>query len=147
MLEGKALEKDMLERIELIENKYLKAIAEIAPARLEKYRLHIQTTLQELLENTDLEHRDQRILQEVALMADRLDITEELIRFDSHIKQFYKGLQAESGIGRSIDFLLQEMNRETNTIASKANDSEIAHLVVAIKGELEKIREQVQNIE
>ena len=80
-------------------------------------------------------------------MADKLDITEEIVRLNSHLQQFKTALNADGNIGRKMDFIIQEMNRETNTIASKANNTDIANLVVDIKGELEKIREQVQNIE
>jgi uncharacterized protein (TIGR00255 family) len=88
-----------------------------------------------------------RIAQEVVLMADRCDITEELVRFASHIVQFDAALESSEPVGRKLDFLLQELGREVNTIGSKANDSEIASCVVELKAELEKIREQVQNIE
>jgi uncharacterized protein (TIGR00255 family) len=88
-----------------------------------------------------------RIAQEVVLMADRCDITEELVRFASHLVQFDAALESAEPVGRKLDFLLQELGREVNTIGSKANDSEIASRVVELKAELEKIREQVQNIE
>jgi uncharacterized protein (TIGR00255 family) len=88
-----------------------------------------------------------RVSQEIALMADRCDITEELVRFSSHLAQFDAALEAGEPVGRKLDFLLQEMGREVNTIGSKANDSEISSCVVELKAELEKIREQVQNIE
>lgn len=88
-----------------------------------------------------------RLAQEIAFMADRCDITEELVRFDSHLRQFDETLLLEEPVGRKLDFLLQELNREVNTIGSKANDAEIASYVVQLKAELEKIREQVQNIE
>lgn len=88
-----------------------------------------------------------RVAQEVVLMADRCDITEELVRFGSHLVQFDAALESSEPVGRKLDFLLQEMGREVNTIGSKANDGEIAVCVVELKAELEKIREQVQNIE
>jgi uncharacterized protein (TIGR00255 family) len=88
-----------------------------------------------------------RIAQEIALLADRCDITEELVRFGSHLGQFDETLLMDEPVGRKLDFLLQELNREVNTIGSKANDSEITALVVQLKAELEKVREQVQNIE
>jgi uncharacterized protein (TIGR00255 family) len=88
-----------------------------------------------------------RIAQEIAFLADRCDITEELVRFDSHLGQFDETLLLDEPVGRKLDFLLQELNREVNTIGSKANDAEITALVVQLKAELEKIREQVQNIE
>jgi len=90
---------------------------------------------------------ESRIFQEIALMADRCDITEELVRFGSHLAQFDAALQSVEPVGRKLDFLMQEMGREVNTIGSKANDGEISLCVVELKAELEKIREQVQNIE
>jgi uncharacterized protein (TIGR00255 family) len=84
--------------------------------------------------------------QEIAYLADRSDITEELIRAHSHLKQFEQWLEASDAVGRKLDFLIQELNREVNTIGSKASDSQISQAVVLIKNELEKIREQVQNI-
>lgn len=90
---------------------------------------------------------ESRIAQEVALMADRCDITEELVRFSSHLVQFDSALDSEEPVGRKLDFILQEMGREVNTMGSKANDGEITSCVVAMKAELEKIREQIQNIE
>jgi len=88
-----------------------------------------------------------RLAQEIAFMADRGDVTEELVRFDSHLRQLDDTLLLEEPVGRKLDFLLQELNREVNTIGSKANDAEIASCVVQLKAELEKIREQIQNIE
>jgi len=90
---------------------------------------------------------DARLAMEIAVLADRCDITEELVRFESHLQQFDETLIADEPVGRKLDFLLQELNREANTMGSKANDAEIAGHVVALKAELEKIREQVQNIE
>ena len=88
-----------------------------------------------------------RFAQEAAFLADKSDITEEMVRMESHLSQFRNMLDSEGAIGRSLDFLLQELNREINTIGSKASDARISHLVVDVKSELEKIREQVQNIE
>jgi len=89
----------------------------------------------------------QRLAQEVAILADKTDVTEEIVRLDSHISQFRAFLEADEATGRKLDFLLQEFLREVNTMASKINDAAIAHLSVELKGELEKMREQVQNIE
>lgn len=88
-----------------------------------------------------------RILEEVAVYAEKTDFTEEMVRFGSHLDQFCTALQTEGSIGRKLDFLLQELNREINTTASKANDLEVVDCVIRIKTELEKVREQVQNIE
>ena len=90
---------------------------------------------------------EERIALEVALLADKCDITEELVRLESHLRQFDETLARSEPVGRKLDFLLQEINREVNTVGSKANDAEIAACVVELKGELEKIREQVQNVE
>jgi uncharacterized protein (TIGR00255 family) len=90
---------------------------------------------------------DLRLIQEVAIMADRSDITEEIVRFKSHILQFGDLLESDDAAGRNIDFLIQEMNREINTIGSKSSDAEISKKVIEIKAELARIREQVQNIE
>ena len=94
----------------------------------------------------DVECDPQRLVQELALYADRCDISEELVRFHSHLDQFAQMLQVEGPIGRKMDFLVQEMNREANTIGSKGNDAVLASAVVSLKSELEKIREQVQNV-
>ena len=90
---------------------------------------------------------EDRFLQEIALLADKTDITEEIVRFTSHVVQLKNTLVDENSIGRKVDFILQEMNREVNTIGSKAMDSNITEFVVQLKCELEKIREQVQNVE
>ena len=95
----------------------------------------------------DLQLDEMRLAQEVALIADRMEITEELVRLRSHFKQFDSLLNSDEPVGRKLDFLLQEMNREVNTIGSKANDAEIAAMVVELKSEMEKVREQIQNIE
>ena len=95
----------------------------------------------------ELKLDDERVLKEVALYADRIDITEELTRLESHFDQFADYAQSTSPVGRTLDFLSQEMNREVNTIGSKANDPQISRLVVLMKSELEKFREQVQNVE
>jgi uncharacterized protein (TIGR00255 family) len=89
----------------------------------------------------------ERLIQEVAIFADRVNITEEIVRLKSHLKQFALMLQSKQPVGRKMDFLIQEFNREANTIASKANDFTITQVMVEIKGEIEKIREQVRNIE
>ncbi len=90
---------------------------------------------------------DERIVREIALFADRCDISEEITRLASHFEKFDSLIESTTPVGRPMDFLCQELNREFNTIASKANDAELAHLIVAAKTELEKAREQVQNVE
>ncbi|MBX7066096.1 MAG: YicC family protein [Parachlamydiales bacterium] len=139
--EGKALAKDLAQRIKELE----RMIAEIekhSPDATEKMR----TKLRERMEEVFKGEVEERLLREVALFAERVDISEEITRFKSHIDQF-KGLLKADVVGRKMDFLLQEMGREVNTIGSKSMEAKIAHLVVAMKSELEKVREQVQNIE
>lgn len=143
-IEGENLKVDLLKRLETIKE-YTEKIKIIAPERLTNYRKQLIENLKTLLSEKEID--ENRIIQECAIMADKLDITEEIVRLNSHLQQFKTALNAEGNIGRKMDFIIQEMNRETNTIASKANNTDIANFVVDIKGELEKIREQVQNIE
>lgn len=115
-----------------------------APALAEEYRARLNAKLESMLnESVD----PQRLAQEVAIMADRCAIDEELSRLESHYRQMTKYLQADGEIGKKMDFLIQEMNREANTIGSKASDAEIAQTVVDLKSEIEKLREQIQNVE
>ena len=143
-IEGENLKKDLLRRLDIIA-KHTEKIKVIAPERLVNYRTQLIETLKSLLSEQNID--ENRIIQECAIMADKMDITEEIVRMGSHLQQFKASLEMEGNIGRKLDFIVQEMNRETNTMASKANNAEIANLVVEIKGELEKIREQIQNIE
>ncbi len=115
------------------------------PKLIEKREHGLSERLEKLLGNLQLDPI--RLAQEVAIIADKTDVTEELVRLRSHIEQFSKFLEEEVAIGRKLDFLIQEFLREVNTLASKINDAEIAHITVELKGELEKMREQVQNIE
>lgn len=103
--------------------------------------------MEKILEQMNFEVDEGRILEEVALFSEKTDYTEEVVRFASHLDQFDAMLESEEPIGRKLDFLLQEINREANTTASKASDAEVIDTVIQIKTELEKIREQVQNIE
>ncbi len=116
-----------------------------APRVVMEYQKRLSDKIKELTEGFELDAA--RLIQEVAIMADRCDITEEIVRMQSHIGQFEVLLQSDEAEGRKIDFLLQEMNREINTIGSKANDVEIARQVIEAKSELSKLREQAQNIE
>jgi len=141
--EGSQLKKDLIERLRGIEE-CKKQIATNAPLVLKSYREKLQSKLAEIeLTNID----EQRLLTEMMLFADRCDISEELVRLASHLDLFNETLQIKESIGRKLDFIVQEMNREVNTIGSKANSLEISKQVVEIKNNLEKIREQVQNIE
>lgn len=142
--EGHKLATDILHKLDKVEH-LIQRIQERAPEIVSAYRHRLQERLSELLEGTSLSQ--ERFDMEVALFADRCSIDEEIVRLGSHTQQFRQSLQQGGPIGRKLDFLLQEMNREMNTIGSKANDVEIARLVVDGKSELEKIREQVQNIE
>ncbi len=143
--EGALLAADLAERIDRIEA-FRSAAAARAPVVVEEYRQRLTRRLEELLPPTNPVD-PQRLAQEVALFADRADITEEIQRLASHIDQFRQALRSDEAVGRKLDFLVQELGREINTIASKANDAALTAAVVAAKSELEKIREQVQNLE
>lgn len=145
-VEGKHIEQDLLSRISTLEN-VIKHIDENKAGAVEAYREHIKGKIQEYLVSLEASISEDRFLQEIALLADKTDITEEIVRFTSHVVQLKNTLVDENSIGRKVDFILQEMNREVNTIGSKAMDSSITEIVVQLKCELEKIREQVQNVE
>ena len=145
-VEGKHIEQDLLSRISTLEN-VIKHIDENKAGAVEAYREHIKGKIQEYLVSLEASISEDRFLQEIALLADKTDITEEIVRFTSHVVQLRNTLADTNSIGRKVDFILQEMNREVNTIGSKAMDSSITEFVVQLKCELEKIREQVQNVE
>ena len=145
-IEGKHIEQDLLSRITTLEN-IIKSIDEKKAGAVDAYREHIKGKIQEYLVSLEASISEDRFLQEIALLADKTDITEEIVRFTSHVVQLKNTLADENSIGRKVDFILQEMNREVNTIGSKAMDSSITEFVVQLKCELEKIREQVQNVE
>ena len=145
-VEGKHIEQDLLSRISTLEN-VIKHIDENKAGAVDAYREHIKGKIQEYLVSLEASISEDRFLQEIALLADKTDITEEIVRFTSHVVQLKNTLVDENSIGRKVDFILQEMNREVNTIGSKAMDSSITEFVVQLKCELEKIREQVQNVE
>jgi uncharacterized protein (TIGR00255 family) len=142
--EGQALSRDLEHRLRIIRDE-LDKVTVRAPMRPLEAKERLSQRLQTLL--ADVEMDPIRIAQEVALMVDRLDCTEEAVRLAAHIDQFRSLIEGAELAGRKLNFLLQEMNREANTIGSKANDVEIAHGVVVIKEELERLREQVQNVE
>ena len=142
--EGKTLEKDFMERLNRI-GRHIDEIRDKAKVVIESYRNKLIQRIHKLTE--DIEINEDRLMLEVAFMAERSDITEELIRIGSHIEQFRNYMDQDDVVGRRLDFLLQEINREVNTIGSKAADSSISQLAVEIKGELEKLREQIQNVE
>jgi uncharacterized protein (TIGR00255 family) len=144
LVEGQAIEADFLKRLKLIET-YLDDIEDRAPTMVEAYQERLKEKMHKI--SQDIELDESRLMQEVAIFADRCDITEEIVRLRSHLKQFQNYLSVDDSIGRRLDFLIQEINREVNTISSKTLDSSISAKVVEIKGELEKLREQVQNVE
>ena len=141
--EGENIKRDMLEKREVILAKTQK-IQALSVGMTGKYREKLTERLNEL---NQLYMEDDRIAQEVALFADRASIDEEITRLNSHMEQLKEILNLDEPVGRKLDFLAQEMNREANTMASKSVDLEITELVLDIKSEIEKIREQIQNIE
>jgi uncharacterized protein (TIGR00255 family) len=142
--EGRELEKDFRHRIGVLEE-YLTRVEELSKQQVPTERARLREKIKELLESDTVD--EGRLEMELAILADRLDVTEECVRFRSHNKFFLEALEAPESAGRKLNFLIQEMNREANTIGSKSSDTAIAHLVVHMKEELEKIREQLQNIE
>lgn len=143
--EGKELAKDLRVRVESM-NRALDTVERLGAQRVPEERKRLQERVAQLV--ADPRVIDQNRLElELALLAERLDVTEELVRFRSHNKMFLGALGDQEAAGRKLNFVVQEMNREANTIGSKANDASIAHVVVGIKEELEKVREQIQNIE
>lgn len=142
--EGEKLVEDVAARLDTIEG-LVAQVEERGPARVEEYRQKLLTRMQEVLADTSVD--ETRILTEAAIYADKVAVDEETVRLRSHLHQLRLMLEEPAAIGRKLDFLVQEMNREANTIGSKANDVSLARVVVDIKGEIEKIREQIQNIE
>lgn len=144
--EGDNIFKDLTERIDKL-TFCIDEIEERAPRILSEYRERLLGRMRDLLSAVNIEPDESRLLQETALFADRSNFTEELVRLRSHLAQFRTTLTTDEAVGRKLDFIVQEINRETNTIASKANDFTVANIVVEIKSEIEKVREQIQNIE
>ena len=142
--EGKLLEKDLQQRLERIREE-LETVKQQFPSRLNAYWKRLHERLHSFLGDVEVDYP--RFQQEVAFLAERTDVTEEIVRGESHLAQFDTLLKSVEPVGRKMDFLLQEIHREVNTISSKANDAEISQRMVEIKSELEKIREQVHNIE
>ena len=142
--EGKRLKNDVKSRTDFILEK-VAFVDERSPETVKAYREKLEQKIKELI--GDVQVDEQRLLTETAIFADKVAVAEETVRLKSHIKQFCSLLDSDEPIGRKLDFIVQEMNREANTIGSKAQDIEIAHTVVDIKSEIEKIREQIQNIE
>lgn len=143
--EGNKLREDLVKRIEIIGD-LMDKVEQKSPKVVLEYKERLKKRIKDIMdEGIDIDK--EKIAMEVALFADKSNITEEIIRFNSHIIQFKSSIMEDDAIGRKLDFIIQEMNREVNTIGSKSNDLVISNLVVEIKSELEKIREQVQNIE
>jgi len=142
--EGKHLAKDLIHRLKVVRQS-LKEVRRMHPAVAAKYRATLRERIQKA--GLDLAPNDDRLLKEVALFADRSDVSEELTRLESHLAQFAHHLRKNEPVGRTLEFITQEISRELNTLGAKAGDAEISRHVVACKSEVEKIREQIQNLE
>lgn len=142
--EGEKMKADVMSRAKHI----LSIVDEIesrSPERVKEYEARLKERIEELLGSADYD--EQRVITEVAIFADKVAVDEETVRLRSHFDQLKSMMDSDGEVGRKLDFIIQEMNREANTIGSKANDSSLSHMVVDIKAEIEKIREQIQNIE
>lgn len=142
--EGAKMRADVENRVEIIKS-HVAAIEERSPKTVSEYMEKLKAKIADLLNGATVD--EQRLITEVAIYADKVAVAEETVRLRSHFDQLAQMMESGEAIGRKLDFLVQEMNRETNTIGSKAQDAALAHIVVDIKAELEKIREQIQNIE
>ncbi|MDO4542615.1 MAG: YicC/YloC family endoribonuclease [Bacillota bacterium] len=143
-IEGQKLSTDILDRLEVVQELKNK-IEERNPVVCKEHREKLYARISEILGEVAVD--EEKLLNEVAFFADKADIAEEMTRLDSHIQQFKATMSMNEPVGRKLDFILQEINREINTTGSKANDTEISHLVIDAKSQLEKIREQIQNFE
>ncbi|MGI8956937.1 MAG: YicC/YloC family endoribonuclease [Chthoniobacterales bacterium] len=142
--EGKHLAKDLIRRLKVLRHE-LKEAGKKHPALAEKYRVGLLERLSKA--GLELQPNDDRLIREIAFFADRSDVSEELTRLESHLAQFAQHLRKEEPVGRTLEFITQEISRELNTLGAKAGDAEISRHVVACKSEVEKIREQIQNLE
>ena len=142
--EGEKLRDDVLTRLETI-SRLTGVVEENAPKTVAEYRARLEQKLQEVLATANID--ESRVLTEAAIFADKIAVDEETVRLRSHISQLRGLTNGESPAGRKMDFLIQELNREANTIGSKCQNADIAHVVVELKAEIEKIREQIQNVE
>ncbi|MGB9698305.1 MAG: YicC/YloC family endoribonuclease [Thermodesulfobacteriota bacterium] len=142
--EGTILAQDFQQRLQTVAE-FVRQIEERVPLALKNYQQRLRQKVQEFCPGAEVD--EARLAQEIAYLAERSDISEELVRMKSHLHQFREMLERAEPMGRKLEFILQEINREANTIAAKASDAETAQLVVEIKSELEKMREQVQNVE
>lgn len=144
--EGENLRKDLLVKCQNVSD-IAQKIKVLSEKNTVEYRARLEARLRGIIGDLDINIDENRILTECAIFADKIAIDEELVRLDSHLKAFREALDSDESVGRKLDFIVQEINREINTSGSKSNDSEIARLVVDAKCEIEKIREQIQNIE
>ena len=144
LCEGEKLRDDVLARLETI-SRLTGVVEENAPKTVAEYRARLEQKLQEVLATANID--ESRVLTEAAIFADKIAVDEETVRLRSHISQLRGLTNGESPAGRKMDFLIQELNREANTIGSKCQNADIAHVVVELKAEIEKIREQIQNVE
>lgn len=142
--EGGVIHRDFLLRLDTVK-KSISSVKLKIPLVLLEYKKRLSDRVKELTDGIEID--ETRLCQEVAIMAEKSDITEEIVRFESHIGQFYEMLESSGAVGRKTDFLLQEMNREVNTIGSKSSDAEISYNVIEIKNEVSRLREQAMNIE
>ena len=142
--EGESLKKDLLDKLAYLDSQ-VQLVEERGPEILKEYRAKLENKMKELLEDTQID--ENRIVAEVVIFSDKMCTDEETVRLRSHIKSMTKALSDGKNIGRKLDFIAQEMNREANTILSKANDLETSNIAIELKTEIEKIREQIQNIE
>lgn len=142
--EGERIQKDLCERIDYMRT-LVKEVDERSPQTVKEYSDKLYEKIKEVLDGKEID--EARILTEVAIYADKVAVNEETVRLGSHFEEFDTIINSGSPAGRKLDFLIQEINREVNTIGSKASDIEIAKTVVTLKGEIEKLREQIQNIE
>lgn len=143
-IEGSKMAEDLMIRLEKIENQ-VKEIAKLSTGLIEEYVVKLSERVQQFIKEDEIDQA--RLAQEVVIYADKCSVEEEITRLNSHISQFRELIQSKEAVGKKLDFMIQEMNRETNTIGSKANCLEITNRVIEIKTEIENIREQVQNIE
>ena len=142
--EGEKLESDLKEHLAFIVDATAK-VEERSPRIVSEYRQRIEERMKDILSGASYD--ETRLLTEVAIFADKVNVNEETVRLRSHVDQFNEMLQSGGCVGRKIDFLIQEMNREINTIGSKSNDLDVARIVIDVKAEIEKLREQIQNVE
>ena len=143
-VEGSKISEDLLKRLDYIQEKVTE-ISKLSTGLIEEYVVKLETRIKEILKDQEIDK--QRLAQEVVIYADKCSVEEEITRLNSHILQFKNLLNSDEAVGKKLDFIVQEMNRETNTIGSKANNLDITNRVIDLKTEIENIREQIQNIE